>query len=231
MGVRVGNPTAINVSPLFVRKISSEVVLGGGLVMTTVLAPFSVPVTTPRRSLLIGSFGASMRVSEMAPRRMWQSACASMAVPNTARQGKICRIDSPIAIEMCVLRWRRTYLRCWSGIPSDGHQRHNTSREKRVAFFMRFARSHPTDDHKEEECRAGALGVSNSRALSQRQCFRPATQQIAWPPSRVLRHVSDPAVADTCDEGVQIRGVTLVVFVASTWRHELVNDENGAIRP
>src|SRR5688572_24525653 len=58
IGVRTGNPTAVNMSPPLVTKMSRDVVLGGGVVMTTVTAP----------------------------RRFWQSARASMAVPSTARQ-------------------------------------------------------------------------------------------------------------------------------------------------
>jgi hypothetical protein len=46
-GVRVGTPVAINTSPAVVRKTSYDVTLGGGLVMNTVLAPLSTPVTVP----------------------------------------------------------------------------------------------------------------------------------------------------------------------------------------
>ena len=46
-GVRVGTPVAINTSPAVVRKTSYDVTLGGGLMMNTVLAPLSTPVTVP----------------------------------------------------------------------------------------------------------------------------------------------------------------------------------------
>ena len=39
---------AVNISPLFVTKISNDLTLGGGLVTTTVPAPFNTPVTVPR---------------------------------------------------------------------------------------------------------------------------------------------------------------------------------------
>src|SRR6478672_6559150 len=57
--VRLGRPVAINTSPAVVRKTSYEVTWGGGLVMNTVLAPLSTPVTVPS-SLPVGSFDGIM---------------------------------------------------------------------------------------------------------------------------------------------------------------------------
>src|SRR5688572_24430579 len=65
-GVRVGTPSAINTSPAVVRKTSYDLVLGGGLVMNTVLAPLSTPVTVPS-SLPNGSFDGIL-VSAIEPR-------------------------------------------------------------------------------------------------------------------------------------------------------------------
>ena len=54
MGVRVGNPSVLNTSPLFVTKISNDLTtLGGRLSKVTVTAPFNTPVTVPRN--LVGS--------------------------------------------------------------------------------------------------------------------------------------------------------------------------------
>src|SRR4051794_9038761 len=83
-GVRVGRPVAINTSPEVVRKTSYDVTWGGGLVMNTVLAPLSTPVTVPS-SLPNGSFDGIL-VSAMEPLTVAQSARASTAVPATATQ-------------------------------------------------------------------------------------------------------------------------------------------------
>ena len=67
MGVRVGNPSALNTSPLLVTKISNDLTtLGGTLSKVTVTAPFNTPVTVPRN--LVGSVPREILVSEMEPR-------------------------------------------------------------------------------------------------------------------------------------------------------------------
>ena len=67
MGVRVGNPSALNTSPLFVRKMSNDLTtLGGWLSKVTVTAPFNTPVTVP--SCLVGSVPREILVSAMEPR-------------------------------------------------------------------------------------------------------------------------------------------------------------------
>src|SRR4051794_22117683 len=81
-GVRLGTPVAINTSPAVVRKTSYDVTWGGGLVMNTVLAPLSTPVTVPS-SLPNWSFDGIL-VSAMEPRTLWQSARASTVGPATA---------------------------------------------------------------------------------------------------------------------------------------------------
>ena len=48
MGVRVGDPSVLSTSPLFVRKMSNDLTLGGPLSNVTVTAPFNTPVTVPR---------------------------------------------------------------------------------------------------------------------------------------------------------------------------------------
>ena len=66
MGVRVGDPSVLNTSPLFVRKISNDFTLGGPLSKVTVTAPFNTPVTVPRN--LAGSVSREILVSAMEPR-------------------------------------------------------------------------------------------------------------------------------------------------------------------